>query len=50
MRAVGWAMRRYRGAVRQQFAGILENYDTVTEQAPSLLRVASDRVGRFAVR
>jgi hypothetical protein len=50
MRTVGRTMRRDRPAVRQQLAGIFENYDTVTEQAPALLRVASDRVGRFAVR
>jgi hypothetical protein len=36
-------------AVRQQFTGVLEDDDTVTEQAPALLWVSSYGVSRLAV-
>jgi hypothetical protein len=37
-------------AVRQQFAGVLEDHDAVAEQAPALLGVADNGVRRFAIR
>jgi hypothetical protein len=36
-------------AVRQQFTGVLEDDDTVTEQAPALLWVSSYGVSRLAI-
>jgi hypothetical protein len=36
-------------AVRQQLAGVVEQDDTVAQQAPALLRVAGDRVSGLAV-
>ena len=33
----------------EQFAGVLEDHDTVAEQRPALLRVAGDGAGRLAV-
>jgi hypothetical protein len=45
-------LRTVRGdlpAVRQQFTGVLEDDDTVAEQAPALLWVSSYGVSRLAV-
>jgi hypothetical protein len=47
---VGGPVRCDRRAVRQQFPGVFEHHDAVTEQAPALLGVADYGVRRFAVR
>src|SRR5262249_15062138 len=36
-------------AAGEQFAGVLEDHDTVAEQRPALLRVAGDGAGRLAI-
>ena len=38
------------GAVRQDLAAVLEEHDPVAQQAPALLRVAGNHVGRIPVR
>jgi hypothetical protein len=42
-------VRLDRSAVRQQFAGVLEDDDAVAEEAPALLGVARNRAGGFVV-
>ena len=37
-------------AVGQQFTGVIENHDAITEQAPSLLGVGRDDLRGLAVR
>jgi hypothetical protein len=47
---VGGPVRCDGRAVRQQFAGVLEDHDAVAEQAPALLGVADNGVRRFPIR
>ena len=47
---VGQQVRRNSAAVGQEHAGVVEEDDAVTQQAPSLLGVVGDGVGRVAVR
>jgi hypothetical protein len=47
---VGRAVRGNRTTVRQEFARVVEKDDAVAQEAPPLLRMERDGVGRVTVR
>jgi hypothetical protein len=44
--AVSWDA----ASVRQQLAGVIEDHDTIAEQAPSLFWVERHKTGRIVIR